>query len=60
MRAAAGAGVVSQVPGVLRGAEPDRTLKLGLIGCGWYGLVDVEAAFKVGGVEVLAVCDVDS
>ena len=60
MRAAAGVGVVSQVPGVLRGAEPDRTLKLGLIGCGWYGLVDVEAAFKVGGVEVLAVCDVDS
>ena len=39
------------------GAEP---LRLGLIGCGWYGLVDTEAAFKAGGVEVIAICDVDS
>src|SRR5512133_2739941 len=35
-------------------------IKLGLIGCGWYGMVDVKAAFKAGGVEVLALCDVDS
>ena len=33
---------------------------MGLIGCGWYGLVDVEAAFKVGGVEIVGICDVDS
>jgi predicted dehydrogenase len=39
---------------------PGPKLKLGLIGCGWYGMVDVEAAFRVGGVEVLALCDVDS
>ena len=31
-----------------------------MIGCGWYGLVVTEAAFKAGGVEVIAVCDVDS
>jgi predicted dehydrogenase len=41
-------------------AQADDKLKLGLIGCGWYGMVDVEAAFKVGGVEVVALCDVDS
>lgn len=35
-------------------------VKLGLIGCGWYGMVDVKAAFKVGGVEIVALCDVDS
>jgi hypothetical protein len=35
-------------------------LKLGLIGCGGYGMVDVRAAFKTGGVEVIALCDVDS
>ncbi len=35
-------------------------LKIGLIGCGWYGMVDMNAAFKVGGVECLALCDVDS
>ena len=38
----------------------DRKLKIGLIGCGWYGMVITEAALKVGGVEVIAVCDVDS
>ncbi len=41
-------------------AEETRPIKLGLIGCGWYGMVDVNAAFKVGGVEVVALCDVDS
>ena len=35
-------------------------LKLGLIGCGGYGMADVRAAFKVGGVEIVALCDVDS
>ena len=35
-------------------------LKLGLIGCGSYGMTDVTAAFKVGGVELVALCDVDS
>jgi predicted dehydrogenase len=40
-------------------AEPRKT-RLGLIGCGGYGLADARAAFKVGGVEVVALCDVDS
>jgi predicted dehydrogenase len=35
-------------------------LKIGLIGCGWYGMVITTAALKIGGVEVVAVCDVDS
>jgi predicted dehydrogenase len=59
-RAALGAAALTQSAAVLRGAEPDRKLKFGLIGCGWYGMVDVEAAYKVGGVEVVALCDVDS
>ena len=37
-----------------------RKVKLGLIGCGWYGLVDVKSAFRAGGAEVVALCDVDS
>ena len=41
-------------------APAARKMKLGLIGCGWYGLVDVKAALKAGGVEVVALCDVDS
>ncbi len=38
----------------------DRNLKAGLIGAGWYGMVDIKAALKVGGVEVTGICDVDS
>jgi len=42
------------------GSQSQRPLRLGLIGCGGYGMADVRAAFKVGGVEVVALCDVDS
>jgi predicted dehydrogenase len=41
-------------------AAEQAKLKLGLIGCGSYGITDVKAAFKAGGVEVVALCDVDS
>jgi len=58
--AAVGVGVLTQFPAILKGADPDRKIRLGLVGCGWYGMVDVEAAFKVGNVEVVALCDVDS
>ena len=37
-----------------------RKIKIGLIGSGWYGMVDVKAALKTGGVEVIGICDVDS
>jgi predicted dehydrogenase len=57
---AAGAVVLSQFPAVLRADEPERKIKLGLIGCGWYGMVDLRAALKAGGVEPVALCDVDS
>jgi predicted dehydrogenase len=41
-------------------APEDRKLKIGLIGAGWYGMVDATAALKAGGVEIIALCDVDS
>jgi predicted dehydrogenase len=40
--------------------ETKEKIRVGLIGCGWYGLVVTEAAFKAGGVEVDAICDVDA
>ena len=40
--------------------EQEKKLKLGLIGAGWYGMIDTTAALKSGGAEVIAVCDVDS
>ena len=41
-------------------AAYEKKLTLGVIGVGWYGLFDAKAALKVGGVEVTAICDVDS
>jgi predicted dehydrogenase len=35
-------------------------LRLGLIGCGWYGGVDAEAAYKCGGVEFVGIADADT
>lgn len=40
--------------------QDTRKIKIGLIGAGWYGMVDITAALKVGGVEVIGICDVDS
>lgn len=50
----------SQFPSLLHGADPDRKIRLGLIGAGWYGMVDVKDAFRAGGVEVVALCDADA
>ena len=44
----------------VRAAGKAQPIRLGLIGCGWYGMVVTEAAFKAGGVEMVAICDVDS
>jgi predicted dehydrogenase len=44
----------------LPGFSQDRKLKVGLLGSGWYGMVDIKAALKVGGVQVIGICDVDS
>ncbi len=37
-----------------------RKIQVGLIGAGWYGMVISIAALNVNGLEVVAVCDVDS
>lgn len=55
--AAAGAAALASFN--LRAAT-GRNLRLGLIGCGGYGWSNLNAAFRVGGVTVSALCDVDS
>ncbi len=45
------------IPGV-RGES--RTRKVGLIGSGWYGKIDLFRLIQVEPVEVVALCDVDS
>ncbi len=42
------------------GSSGGKKLKVGLIGCGNYGMANVRAAFKVGGAEIIAICDIDS
>jgi predicted dehydrogenase len=41
-------------------AAQNKTLRFGVIGCGWYGGVVTNAAFANGGVEVAAICDLDT
>ena len=55
--AAAGSLALGRAAG---GADENRTLNIGVIGVGWYGMVDAKAALKVGGAKITAVCDVDS
>lgn len=38
----------------------NQTLRLGIIGCGWYGGVNARAAWKAGGAEIVALCDADT
>ncbi|MCA9230293.1 MAG: Gfo/Idh/MocA family oxidoreductase [Planctomycetales bacterium] len=41
-------------------AEKDAALRVGLIGCGWYGKTDLLHLMQVAPVEVVGLCDVDS
>jgi predicted dehydrogenase len=53
-------GMAAAAGQLARGAQAGDKIKFGLIGCGWYGMVDLRAAFKNGGVECVGLCDVDS
>jgi predicted dehydrogenase len=54
---AAGAAALGREGGA---EEAKKKVRLGVIGCGWYGGVVLDAAYRAGGVEALALCDVDS
>ena len=41
-------------------APSDKPLRVGLIGCGWYGKTDLLHLIQVAPVEVVGLCDVDS
>lgn len=57
---AAAAAALTTIRSRAQGATPPARVKLGLIGCGWWGMVVTTAALNAGGVEVVALCDVDS
>lgn len=56
---AVAAGAVALAAGASRAPQADK-LRMGVIGVGGYGMTDARAALKVGGTEIVAVCDVDS
>jgi predicted dehydrogenase len=41
------------------GQADDKPKRVGLIGCGWYGKVDLFRLIQVAPVEVVSLCDVD-
>jgi predicted dehydrogenase len=58
--AAFGSTLETAGSGGYRDLTPKNKIKAGLIGAGWYGMVISKAALEVGGIEVVAVCDVDT
>ncbi|MDB5308677.1 MAG: putative dehydrogenase [Gemmataceae bacterium] len=59
---ATAAGVAGTVPGSAALFAADRAAKkprVGMIGCGWYGKVDLFRLLQVAPVEVVSLCDVD-
>jgi predicted dehydrogenase len=55
-----GAAVLAVGSGTIFAAEDNKPLRVGLIGCGWYGKTDLFHLIQVAPVEVVGLCDVDS
>jgi len=55
---AAGLGL-SALGGYAAAFADDKPKRVGLIGCGWYGKIDLLRLIQVAPVEVVSLCDVD-
>lgn len=62
LSASAAGLAASALPGgsALFAAAPRKTLRVGLIGAGWYGKCSLFRLLQVAPVEVVSLCDVDS
>src|SRR4051794_15536624 len=58
LQVAAAAGITAGTTGDYAFAEEKRR-RLGLVGCGWYGKIDLLRLIQVAPVEVVSLCDVD-
>src|SRR5690348_9516030 len=45
--------------GALAAYADQKPRRVGLIGCGWYGKIDLIRLIQIGTVEVVSLCDVD-
>src|SRR6185437_1740708 len=50
---------VSALPGYVAYAADRKPLRVGLIGTGWYGKIDLLRLIQVAPVDVVSLCDVD-
>jgi predicted dehydrogenase len=55
-----GAAALAAIQSRVFAAESDKPLRVGLIGCGWYGKTDLFHLIQVAPVEVVGLCDVDN
>jgi predicted dehydrogenase len=53
------AGLALSVAGGYHAFGADKAPRVGLIGCGWYGKIDLFRLIQVAPVEVVSLCDVD-
>jgi len=58
--AAAGAAAITALHEVSYAAAQEETLRVALIGCGWYGKTDLLHLNQVAKIDVVGLCDVDS
>src|ERR1051326_737511 len=58
--ASAGALALSALQPYVAGAAEAKTMRVGLIGTGWYGKCDLLRLIQIAPVEVVSLCDVDS
>jgi predicted dehydrogenase len=49
----------SNLGGYVAGAADEKPLRVGLIGTGWYGKIDLLRLIQISPVEVVSLCDVD-
>lgn len=60
LKAGAAGAAASALGGYfVQGAEQKAGLRVGLIGCGWYGKSDLFRLIQVSAVNVVSLCDVD-
>ena len=59
LSASAAGLAISTMGAYVAGAQDRKTLRVGLIGTGWYGKSDLLRLIQVAPVEVVSLCDVD-
>ncbi|MBV9406126.1 MAG: Gfo/Idh/MocA family oxidoreductase [Acidobacteriaceae bacterium] len=60
LRAGASGVVLGSLSEYARAVPDEKPRRVGLIGCGWYGKIDLIRLIQVAPVEVVSLCDVDS